>query len=87
MDKIHFTPTYSSTVAIYLEVAGRTIRLGELLRNEGTLLDRVEIAANTEAILVVEIDGSRRQKRVVLDNGISPNSNRVCFSYPIDQAA
>lgn len=69
---------------MYLEIDGRTIRIGELLRNEGTLLDLVDVSPNTEALLVVEIDGDRRTKRVILHNGISSASERLSFCYPTD---
>lgn len=69
---------------MYLEIDGRTIRIGELLRNEGTLLDRIDVLPNTEAVLVVEIDGDKRKKRVILHNGINSASEQLCFSYPID---
>ena len=76
---IHSNLPYSSEVSIHLEVGDVLVPIGAVLRDEIRLRESVEFPANTKGVLVIVIDGNERREDIILQDGISRNSDRVKF--------
>lgn len=78
---------YSPNVLIYLEWGDQKIRLSDVLNNTATLYEPVDAVPPGEmAALVFQIDDIPHRDLVLLDEGISPDSDTIAFSYPRDSA-
>ena len=72
---------YSPKILIYLDVAGKAIRLADVLEDSATLYGSAEVPASTAAKLVFSIDGQEDRQDVILNHGISKHDSVIKFTY------
>ena len=76
-----FNNSYSPNILIYLTIDEKRIRLSDLLHNTARLYEDAEVLPNTQASLVISIDGKEQKQEILLNNGISYGCEEICFSY------
>ncbi|MEX1028245.1 MAG: hypothetical protein WD049_09615 [Candidatus Paceibacterota bacterium] len=70
---------HSSTVRGWLLVEGQHLPLAQVGPGICVLREAINIAPNTEAQLMVEVDGDQRRRDVILHEGITAGSAAAKF--------
>lgn len=80
---------YSPHIVIYFQVGEQKVRLADVLNDTATIYstDFDDVPPGTSAFLVIEIDGEKRRKQVLLDQGVSKYDKLVSFSHRTDASS
>ena len=71
---------HSAKVEIHLHVAGHKLNVARIRGGQLELRDRCDVPPNSEATVVMSVDGRESVMPVVLADGISSASETVAFS-------